>query len=184
MTEAPVQTAPGVPVTFPEAGTPEAPQFANYFAFSDTKRWFFPDGTQWIQFHIMNEGDKAKFQRKTNRDIKINQKTQDATVKMDPAEERWELIKSSADDWYVFAPDANGRMQQVPFTVSDTRNPTGMCLERWLALANPKLVEELEFEIRKANPWLQADMSVEEIDKEISRLQELRIEAEKRDSGN
>jgi hypothetical protein len=163
MTEAPVQTAPGVPASFPEAGTPEAPQFANYFAFSDSKRWYFPDGNQWIQFHVMNEGDKAKFQRKTNRDIKINQKTQDATVKMDPAEERWELIKSSVDDWYVFAPAVEGpnlgQMLQVPFTVSDTRNPTKMCLERWLALANPKLVEDLEFEIRKANPWLQADMT-------------------------
>lgn len=177
---------PGVPADFPSAGAPEpgVPQYVNYFTFSDTKRWMFPDGVQWMQFHVMNEGDKAAFQRKTNRDIKINQKTQDATVKMDPAEERHELIKSSVDDWYVFAPDATGRMQQVPFTVSDTRNPTGMCLERWLKLANPKLVEELEFEIRKANPWLQADMTVEEIDKEITRLQELRTEAEKREAGN
>lgn len=185
MTDQITQAPLGTPGDFPAPGVPEAPQVVNYFAFSDTHRWYFPDKVQWIEFKIMNEGDKAQFQRKTNRDIKINQKTQDATVKMDPAEERHELIKQSVVNWYVFAPNQQTQhMEPVPFTKTDGRHPTGMNLERWLSLANPKLVEDLEFEIRKANPWMQADMTVEEIDKEIVRLKDMRDEAEKREAGN
>ncbi len=144
------------------------------------------DGVQWVDFNIMSEGDKAKFQRKTNRDITVNQKTNDAKIKLDPAEERHELIKQSVCDWYMFAPNPHqgGRMEPVPFSLSDTRHPSGMCLERWLSLANPKLVEDLELAIRKANPWMQADMTVEAIDEEIKRLEELRIETVRRNQGN
>lgn len=186
MTEQLTQTAPGTPEDFPAPGVPEAPQIVNYFAFGEVKRWYFPDGVQWFQYQVMDEGAKARFQRATNRDIKINQKTNDATVKLDPADERHTLIKMSVNDWYVFAPNLNngGQLEPVPFTLSDTRHPTGMCLEKWLKLANPKLVEELEFEIRKANPWMQADMTVADIDEEIKRLNELREEAEKREAGN
>jgi hypothetical protein len=180
MTEASVQTATGVPGDFPAPGTPE-PQIVDYFAFAETHRWFFPDGVQWIEFKVMTEGDKARFQRKTNRDIKINQRTQDATVQLDAAAERHELIKMSCVNWLVYArqtPDSP--MMPVAFSVSGS----GINLEKWLSVTNPKLVEDLELAIRKANPWMQADMTVEAIDEEIERLNELRAEAEKRASGN
>lgn len=182
----PAASEPGQAVGMP--GGQEAlrvePQFVNYFAFSVVEKWFFPDGNQWIAFKIMSEGDKAAFQRLTSRDVKVNRNSGDASFPVDAAGERHTLIKTSVVDWYIFAPNPySGEPEQVPFSLSDTRHPTGMNLEKWLKLANPKLVEELEYTIRKANPWMQADMTIEEIDKEIERLQDLRRETEVREAG-
>lgn len=147
----------------------------DYFGFDDFGKFTFPDGKTWIKFKIMDEGDRAKFQRMTNKDIKISRGTGDASINADVAFERHELIKNSVVDWNLCRRNADGRMEPVPFSLSG-RGPN---LESWLSKANPKLVDDLEFAIRQANPWMQAQMTVEEIDKEINRLGELRVQVEK-----
>jgi hypothetical protein len=47
-------------------------------------------------------------------------------------------------------------------------------LEQLLEHFNPKVIQDLEFFIRTKNPWMQADMDLDEIDKEIGRLETLR----------
>lgn len=145
-------------------------QFEDYWSFSQTERYVLPDGKQWIEFNIMNEGQKSSYQKKINRDIKINRKSGDASIKSDIADERHALIETSVVNWNMRQGGNN-----VAFSVQMLRN--------WLNVANPRIVEALEFAIRKANPWLQGDMSIEDIDEEIQRLQELRIETEKREQG-
>lgn len=153
--------------------------FEDYFGFDDFGQYTFPDGKTWIKFKIMDEGDRAKFQRMTNKDIKISKNSGDASIPTDVAKERHDLIKTSVVDWNLHTRSGPGQpMQPVGFSLSSGK----VNLESWLARANPKLVDELELAIRKANPWLQADMTVEEIDKEIERLQELRAEAVKREA--
>lgn len=139
--------------------------YEDYFGFDETKTWYFPDGKQYIAFKVMSEGDKSKFQRATNRDITLSRTSGDARIKADPAAERWALLEASVVGWNMYR---NG--QPVPFTIG---SPSAT-FNQWLNGANPRLVEDLEFAIRKANPWLQADMTVEEIDKEMDRLRELR----------
>jgi hypothetical protein len=159
--------------------TIEEPVFEDYFGFEESKVWYFPDKKQYITFKIMNEGDKAKFQKETNRDITLKRNTGDASIKTDPAQERHILLETCVTGWSVYRKNAQGKFDPVPFSIGSP----GSTFKQWLLKADPRLVEDLEFEIRKANPWLQGDMSVEDIDKEIERLVELREAAVKREEG-
>lgn len=147
----------------------------DYFGFGASQKFMFPDGVTYISFTIMNEGQRKEFQKKTNRDIKFNQATRDASIKADPAEERWTLITTSCSGWNLVRREPNGEMQQLMFNKK--------LLEQWLQVADPRLVDDLELAIRKANPWMQDEMSVEDVDKEIERLTELRATLQERDKG-
>lgn len=148
----------------------ETENYEDYWSFQETHRFVLPDGKQWIEFQVMNEGQKSDYQRKINRDIKINRRSGDATLRNDIADERHALITSSVIDW---------SMRKGGGFVGFSKR----VLEDWLNVANPRIIEDLEAEIRKANPWLQGEMTVEDIDKEIERLRELREESVKREEG-
>lgn len=149
--------------------TEQTPTFEDYWGTDETYKHYLPDGKQWFEFKIMNEGDKTRFQKLTNQDLTIG-RDNTAKVRMDPAAERHTLIKTSVINWNLYKGG-----QPVGFSKQ--------ILEKWLESAPPKIVEDLEFAIRKANPWLQADMTVEEIDKEIDRLEELRKQVKERELG-
>jgi len=151
-------------------------QYEDYFGFEKTEVFTLPDGKQQIFFQVMNEGQKTRFQQKTNRDIHVNRNSQDMRIKADPAGERQALIESSVTGWSL-KKKVNGQWVDAPFSNNGT---PGDELHKWLANANPKIVEDLEDAIRKANPWLQADMSVEQIDEEMQRLADLRAEVVKK----
>jgi hypothetical protein len=149
--------------------------YEDYYGFAKAERFTFPDGKQYIDFQIMNEGAKARFQKDTNRDVTVMRQTGDAKMKMDPAAERHALLEASITGWNLMRREGDTWVP-VPYSATELKN--------WLRVANPKIVEEIELQIRKANPWMQADMSVEDIDKEIDRLKEMREIAEKREAGN
>lgn len=152
--------------------------YEDYFGFGETEKWFFPDKKQYIEFQVMNEGQRREFQKKTNRDITFNRASNDAKIKADPAEERHALITTSVTGWNLRRRTSKG-LEEVRFS----KGSPGAELEKFLAVANPKLVDDLEFAIRKANPWMQAEMSVEEIDKEMARLNDLREQVLEREKG-
>jgi hypothetical protein len=147
---------------------PEAPAvtegYENYWGTDETHRHYLPDEKQFFEFKIMNEGAKARFQRMTNQDLTIKQGGE-AKVRMDPANERHTLIKESVTGWLLYMPDKENQMVQASFTPA--------MLDNWLNMAPPKIVEDLELAIRKANPWMQADMKSEQIREEIKRLEDL-----------
>jgi hypothetical protein len=153
--------------------------YNDYFGFDEEETWFFPDGRQWIKFKKMNEGARAKFSRLTRPDITINQKSGDAKIPFDQANERKQLILSSVVDWHIVTRNPKTQMLElVPFSGGTS---SGGNLSQWIDKANPALVAELEKAIRKANPWMLAEMSVKDIDREISDLQELRKAAVERE---
>lgn len=137
--------------------------FADYFGFDEDHEFVFPDNVSKIFFKALNEGDKAKYQREINRDVQLERSTGNARIKTDPAGERHALIEASVTDW-------NLRKNGTPITFS--KGSKGSTFSQFLNGANPKLIEALEDAIRKANPWLIADMTVAQIDEEIERLQE------------
>lgn len=165
MTEAPVVTPPAAD---------DEVSFGDYWGSDEQVKHYLPDGKQFFVIQIMNEGAKSKFQKMTNSDLVVG-RDNTATVKMDPARERHELIKASVIDWYLMQKEKDGSWSPAPFS---KRN-----LEAWLDVAPPKIVEDLEFAIRVANPWLQSEMTVEEIDKEIDRLETLRKQVKEREAG-
>lgn len=143
---------------------------ADYFGFQERVQHFLPDGVSWVMLEAMNEGMKARFQKNTQRDLVLEKGSGNARFKMDPGAERHALIEASVKDWNL---RQNGQLR--PFGER--------ALKDFLQIANPKIVEEIELAIRKLNPWLMADLTVEEIDKQIEELNELRDEAVKREAG-
>lgn len=178
MTEAP--TAPA-----PEALAADDPNliYEDYWGTNEEFNYLLPDGKQFFTIKPMNEGAKAKFQKKTNKGIRVNQRTQDALLDVDPADERWTLIKESVVGWHIMQRDPQtGQFTEYPSPQAGTSQLT-RALEQLLDKFDPKIIQDLEFFIRTKNPWMQADMDVEEIDKEIDRLNVLRKQKMEQDAG-
>lgn len=163
--------------------TIDEPGFEDYFGFNETRRWYFPDGKQYIEYRLMNEGSRSNFQSKNSRDVRLFKASGDASIKVDPSVERWILFQESVIGWFVVKknPDT-GDWDAQPFDRNGKPAPGG-AFEQWAKSANPKLISDLEAAIRKANPWLQTDLSVKDIDEQIKELQEMRIEAVRREEG-
>lgn len=145
------------------------PQPVDYFGFQATERYTFPDGLTWLEFQVMNEGQKLKFQKATGRDIVLN-RAGDARMRVDPGAERHELIKTCVVDWNL---SRGGQL--VPFNMKS--------LSDFLQLADPKIVENIENAIRKANPWLLGEMSASDIRRQIEELEEQEKQALEREAG-
>lgn len=141
-------------------------EYIDTYSFGGTKKFEFNNGKQWIEFKQMNEGQKANYERLTNRDLTVNRKTEEARIKMDVAGDRHTLIMLSVVGWHIFTRGVNG-WDSVSF------NKT--MLENWLQVAPPEIVSDLEDAIREANPWMGTeDLTVEQIDEQIADLQKER----------
>ena len=157
-------------------------QLVDYWGFEERKRFFLPDNIQYIEYKIMTEGDKARYQRATNRDLTISRNTGDAKLKADPAADRQELLKVTVTGWKMYRKGPEG-FAEVPFSIGTPGKQDNSMFGQWLNGANPRIVEDLEREIRKANPWLLGDMSPEDIRREIANLEEMLKVAEEREAG-
>lgn len=146
--------------------------YDDYFGFDETQRVTLPDGKSWVDFKVMTEGERRKYLNKQNRSIRIKKATGDAEMAMAPGDERYHLLTTVLVNWDLR--DKNG--DPVPFNKQN--------VERFLENANPRVVDLIEKEVRKAHPWLMAELSLEDIDQEIANLQELRATLEKEKSGN
>lgn len=153
----------------PMADEHQTAEQADYFGFSQTFKFVFPDKLTWIEFKKFNEGDKKKYQDKVSKDLVIK-RGGDASMKVLQGSERHELIHTACVDWNL---KRNG--ESVPFNKIQ--------LGDFLALTDPILVEDLEKAIRKANPWLLGEMTAADIEKEIESLQEMLEVAQKREAG-
>lgn len=140
--------------------TEVSPQ-ADYFGFSETHRVMLPDGVSFVTHQTLNEGARRKYLNDVNREVKLQKTTGDAIMKIQSGSERFSLLKAAIVGWNL---QRGG--QDVPF------NPRN--LEEFLTAANPRIVDLIEKDVRKANPWLMAEMTVEDIDKQIEELQEMR----------
>jgi hypothetical protein len=166
-------------------------QIQDYWGFEERRQFMLPDGVQYIEYKILTEGDKARYQKATNRELAISRNSGDAKLKTDPAEDRQALLRIAVVGWKMYrGRDSNGRPAEVPFGISQVRADGKMHTGRgdanfdlWLSMANPRIVEDLERDIRKANPWLLGDMEPEDIEKEIANLEEMLVVARERKEG-
>lgn len=152
-------TGGGGPLTLVGDGD-AAPGQADYFGFSDTRRYQFPDGISVIEYKIFNEGDRRRYQNATASDVRLTGRGE-ATVRTAAGDARWQLLKDAIVGWNLVK---GGNPVQF----------TPQMVDQFLKAADPKIIDGLEKAIRRANPWLLSDMTVEDIDKEIESLQELR----------
>lgn len=166
----------GTPIDLDE----EFANFGDYFGFDERGRWFFPDGKQWIEYKKLNEGDRQKFVSATRTDLHVNRQTGEARLPVDQSRERMQLLLTACTNWYVAGKNPkDGKRYLVPFR---NNGSDGCEFAQWLKKADPAILADLEKEIRKFNPWMMGELSVEQIDKEIADLQELREAAAKREA--
>jgi hypothetical protein len=74
--------------------TDPQPPVEDYWGTEEYSQWYLPDGVQFFKFKIMNEGEKAKFEKITNQDMIVNQ-DRSARLRFDQTTQRHELIKTS-----------------------------------------------------------------------------------------
>ena len=155
------------------------PQIFDYWGTDETHRWDFPDGVQWMEVKVMNEGDRAKFERLTSQDLRVDQRSQQAIMRLDQARDRHSLIEAAIVNWKLYRKtkggNNDGQLEEVRFTREK--------LTGWLQTADPRLVDDISMFIRKVNPWLHGEMTIEQVDQEIERLRGVRDDLEKRDAG-
>lgn len=156
--------------------------YADYYAPLEELDVFLPDNRQYLRIKKMTEGDRARYLKATRSDVTINQRSGDAKIPFDQAGERKALIVASVVNWHVVKRDPRtGRFGLQAFRTQ--------ALEQWIDIQSPDVLADVEKKIRLFNPWLINEMTVEQIDKEIENLQELRKaavvrEAEGKDSEN
>lgn len=130
-----------------------------------------PDGIQKIYFKRMNEGQKADFQKKTNKDIRVQRTTGDAKMSVDPAEERKILILLSVNDWVIYKRVRQGNEYVMAKTKFDKK-----ALEEWMVGTNPKIIQDLEKAIRSKNEWMKVEADIKALEAERENLDQ-RIQA-------
>jgi len=179
------QTHPGTTDDQPQGALPDAdvPTYEDYWGVDETYRFPLKDGHQFFEIVPMNEGAKTRYQKLTNKGIRMNQRTQDALLDVDPAGERHTLILESVVGWRIMQrdPKAEGGWSEYPCPQNEGQRKNN--LRSLLEKFNPKVIQDLEYFIRTKNPWMQADMNVEEIDEEIDRLQKLRTQVLEEQAG-
>lgn len=132
----------------------------DYFGTDDTKQVFLPGSrVQYVEVKALNEGERRKYLDRTNRDVKLD-KGGSASMKMTPGSDRYELLKVAIVGWNILR---GGQ----PFNYSDR------ALDDFLGKTSPSVVDYIVKEVHKLNPWLLAEMSAEDIRKEIANLQEM-----------
>lgn len=145
-----------------EAGVPthETVQ-VDYFGFEEVHTVNLPDGQSWVQHKTLNEGQRRKYLNGINRDVVISRSTGDARMQMAPGDERYSLLLTALSGWNLVKAG-----NPVPFNQNNVK--------LFLDSAPPRVIDVIDKEVRKVNAWLVEDMGVEDIDKEIANLQELR----------
>lgn len=150
--------------------------YVDYWGQDIVEKFYFPgqedipeEFRQYIEFKPMNEGARARFQKKTNRGVVIESTTQNARMGMDPAGDRKALFEESVVDWKLAR---NGELVKFSHTA----------FQQWYSTANPKIIDDLERAIREKNEWMINELSSEDIQKEIDNLQDRKAEAEKREA--
>jgi hypothetical protein len=133
----------------------------DYFGFEEIHRVALPDGISWVEHKTLNEGQRRKFLNDTNRGVRIKKASGDAEMNFAPGTEKAALLGVAIVNWNLYRKGA---------TVSFTKNE----LDKFLQMAPPRIVDIIHKDIVKKNSWLMTEMSVEDIDKEIESLHELR----------
>jgi hypothetical protein len=156
--------------------------YEDYWGVQETFQFVLPDGKQYFTVKPMDEGMKTRFQKLTNKGIRMNQRSQEAHLDIDPADERHTLILESVVDWRIMQKDADGSWTELPCPTDDGRRKKSI-RDNFLEKFNPKIIQELEFFIRTKNPWMQADMDLEELYKQRDEIDLLIKQKKEADAG-
>jgi hypothetical protein len=145
----------------------EEPTQVDYFGFDETHTVRLPDGKSFIVHKELNEGARKDYLNKQNREITVERVTQNMKLKVESGEERFQLLMAAIIDWNLVRKHSKtGETVPVPCNEQTKRD--------FLKAASPKVVDIIDKAVREANPWLNQELTLEDIDKQMSDLQDLR----------
>lgn len=158
----------------------QLPVQADYFSFGEVFKCFFAekygDTTSYVEHKSLNEGSRRKYLNQVNREVTLMRGSGDAKMKLASGDEKHLLLEEAIVGWNLKRRDRNGELQEVRFD----RNG----LQQFLAAADPKIIDVIEKDVRKHNPWLLAEVTEEGILEQIKDLEETLEEIRERDRGN
>lgn len=149
----------------------EEPTFVDYFNTDTTVEVALPDGKQTVTIQMLSEGKRRKYLNAINKDVVVQRTTGDARMRMAPGDDRYALLTESIVGWTLLR---GGK--PVAFD--------GRTLDQFLTMAPPTVLDVIEKEVRRLNPWLAAELTVEQIDQQIEALKEQRDVLIRRQEGN
>jgi hypothetical protein len=166
--EAKLVQAPGaLAASEPErASASGMPTPVDYFGFAGTERSFLPDKVSFVEIKIMNEGDRRNYLNKTNREVNF-QKGGMASMTMQPGDDRYQLLKQSIVGWNLVRGG-----NPIAFSPNN--------LDLFLRNCDPRIADGIEKDIRKFNPWMLQETSLEDMIRERDALNEM-IEVKERE---
>ena len=154
------------------AGQPTTEEvYEDYFGFSDTDRVTLSDGHSYVEFKVMNEGDRRQYLNAQNRKVTIRKGSGDAEMELTPGDDKYNLLRLTLTNWNLRRND-----QPVVFNKRE--------LDQFLNSANPKVIDLIHREVTLKHPWLLDQMTVKDIDTEIENLQKMREVVERNEAGN
>lgn len=146
------------------------PAQQDYFGFDDVRTVSLPDGESYVEHKVFTEGERRSYLNKINREVTIK-KGGDATIQTAGGDARHALLETAVCGWNLLK---DGK--EFSFSRPNLRT--------FLDAASPRIIDLVERDIQKANPWLMGEMTVEDIEEEIQNLEEMRTVIEERDEGN
>lgn len=123
------------------AATSDVPQHVDFFDVQETYKAEFPDGVQCVYVRVMSEGDRKRYQNKTNREIRMNASTREMKMKSAAGDDRHELLKIAISGWNIYRAGS-------PWAF----NPNN--LEQALNAWPPSIVDLIEKKVAEVNPWI------------------------------
>lgn len=155
------ETAPDSALAKDVAANPTDQAQDDYFGFERTEVTYLPDGVSYVTHKALNEGQRRKYLNSTNRSVEVERASGNASINTAPGDERYELLKSAVTGWNLKRGDV-----PVPFNAKS--------LDEFLTKADPRVIDDIERDVRLMNPWLLQDMEPEDIDKEIESLEKMK----------
>ena len=143
----------------------------DYFGFEETERVPLPDHRSYVDIKALNEGGRRAYLNAVNREVKISKGTGDAIMQMANGDERRILLRHAICGWNLVR-TRNGTLEPVPFKEG--------LLSEFLEKANPMVIEVIDKAVRKQNPWLMIDVSLEDLEKQREELDD-QIEKKRRE---
>lgn len=155
---------------------PTVPAFIDYFGTDETYEVELPDGYSVLTCKQLTEGDRKKYQKAGNKEVRVHRQSGDAFFKIATPEEREALLEAAIVGWNLQRSNkSTGRMEPVSCTPQNVKE--------FLNKTSPTIIDIIEKAVRKHEPWLTDSLSVEDIDKQIEELQEIRQEMVEREEG-
>ena len=137
----------------------------DYFGFAEDFKVMLPDGISYIIHSSLNEGARRSYLNNQNRDITVEKVTGNAKVKVMQGEERFALLKAAITGWSLQTKNKVNDLVPVVFTTAK--------LVEFLEKAPPKIIDIIEKDVRKHNPWLMAQATSDDIREQIKELEEM-----------